>query len=280
MTSPADYYEHEYRGGNTILNYAQYFIDWKQNSAAARHQLNCHLNLRYGSGEKETLDLFVAPKSTHLLIFIHGGYWYSMDKDDYSCIAPEFIRAGISVAVLNYALCPLVTIPTIVDQCRQAIAWLYRHARDYGVSAEQLIITGHSAGGHLAAMMFATDWRAYAVPPDAIVGGVALSGLFFLDPFLLLGLNTDLNLNPEAVKVLSPAYLAPQINAPLIAAVGSLESNEFKRQTQSIKDAWSVNCVATVTLEACHHFNILDKFTDLNSAIWQIGKGMLDAKSP
>jgi arylformamidase len=275
MANLADFYEHEYRGGDSIPNYAQYFIDWKENSAAARQQLKCHLNLRYGSGEKETLDLFVAAKSTRLVIFIHGGYWYSMDKDDYSCVAPEFIKAGISVAVLNYALCPLVTIPTIVSQCRQAIAWLYWHARDYGVSAEQLIITGHSAGGHLAAMMFATDWQAYRVRPNAIVGGVTLSGLFLLDPFLLLGLNAELKLDPESVKALSPAYLAPQISTPLIAAVGSLESNEFKRQSQLIRDAWPVNCVATMILADCHHFNILDKFTDLNSAIWQIGKGML-----
>lgn len=275
MATRADFYEREYRGGDTIPNYEQYFIDWKENSTAARQQLNCHLNLEYGPGEKETLDLFVAPKSTRLLIFIHGGYWYSMDKDDYSCIAPEFIKAGISVAVLNYALCPQVTIPTIVVQCRQAIAWLYRYARDYSVSAERLIITGHSAGGHLAAMMFTTAWQAYAVPPNAIVGGVTLSGLFFLDPLLFLGLNTELKLTPESARALSPAYLAPQISAPLIAAVGDLESNEFKRQTQSIGEAWPANCLATVTLEKCHHFNILDSFTDLNSTIWQIGRRML-----
>src|SRR4051812_16629997 len=113
MDNLADYYEREYRGtSKPIPNYDQYFIDWLTQSAAARQQFPCYLDLPYGPGEKEKLDLFPAPNSTRLLIFLHGGYWYSMDKQDYSCIAPAFVNAGISVAVPNYALCPDVTMPT------------------------------------------------------------------------------------------------------------------------------------------------------------------------
>ena len=102
MDQRAEFYEREYRGGSAkIPNYMQYFDDWRDQSEAARQQLTCHLDLAYGHGEKETLDLFPAPNSQRLLIFIHGGYWHSMDKRDYSCIAPAFVKAGISVAVPN-----------------------------------------------------------------------------------------------------------------------------------------------------------------------------------
>ena len=275
MTNLADFYQKEYRGGGTIPDYDQYFVRWKENSEAARRQLTGNLNLRYGSSDKETLDLFPAPKSTHTVLFIHGGYWHSMDKDDYSYIASPFVNAGISVAVLNYALCPTVAMATIVDQCRRAVAWLYQHGRNYGVNSERLVITGHSAGGHLTAMMFATDWSAYNIPATAIAGGIALSGLFFLDPFLLISLNEQLKLDQASVTALSPAYLLPQISSPLMAVVGGLESNEFKRQTQSIAAAWPVNCPTAMVIENRHHFDILDELTGLGSPLWQRCAAML-----
>ena len=143
------------------------------------------------------------------------------------------------------------------------------------MNSERLVITGHSAGGHLTAMMFATDWSAYNIPATAIAGGIALSGLFFLDPFLLISLNEQLKLDQASVTALSPAYLLPHISSPLMAVVGGLESSEFKRQTQSIAAAWPVNCPTTMVIENRHHFNILDEFTDLESPLWQRCAAML-----
>lgn len=271
----SEFLESEYHARGTIPNYEQYFDDWKVDSAAARKELACHLDLAYGTSEKETLDLFPAPGSTRLLIFLHGGYWRSMDKADFDWIASPFVKAGISVAVPNYDLCPTVSMATIVEQCRRATAWLHQHAHEYSVRADHLLITGHSAGGHLTGMMFATDWSAYGMPKEAIAGGITLSGLFDLEPFPYLQMNSDLRLDAESAKALSPTLLPARVSAPLIAAVGALESSEFRRQNQTICDVWSQNCLAALVLDGNHHFNILKTFTDLNSPIWQSGKVML-----
>jgi len=274
----ADFYEREYRGGrDRIINYDQYFADWPVWAAETRQTCAYVPDLAYGAGAKETLDLFPAANSTRLLVFIHGGYWHSMDKHDYSWIARSFVAAGISVAVVNYALCPTVTMPTIVDQNRRAIAWLYHHAREHGAGFEKIIVTGHSAGGHLTGMMFATDWAKYGMPAEAIGGGVSLSGLFDLEPLLNLTMNDDyLKMNVPTARELSPIHYAPTVRAPLVVAVGQIESGEFHRQSQMICDAWPNICVGPLDLTDIHHFNILNLFTDLTSAIWQAAPHLLN----
>ncbi len=266
MNQPPDFYDREYNARARVPDHPTYFQRWAEQSAAARQA--CHLDQAYGEGDKETLDLFPAPGSKRLLVFLHGGYWRALDKSDFSWIAPPFVRSGISVAVINYALCPAVTIATITEQCRRAVAWLHHHASEYGAGDQQLIVTGHSAGGHLTAMMFATNWAEHDVPDAAIVGGVALSGLFDLEPLRYTQMNADLRLDEQSARSLSPANLQPQVSAPLIVAVGALESSEFHRQSRLIHDVWSQNCSRPMLLKDCHHFNILDVFTDPNGPIW------------
>src|SRR5579859_4817948 len=152
-----EFLDREYNTTIFVPDEDRYFAQWVARSASARAQPGGYIDVAYGVSEKETLDLFPAQNSKRLLVFIHGGFWRGSDKSHYAWLAPPLVEAGISVALLNYALCPAVTIGTIVEQCRRALVWLYQHAKDYGIGSEQIIVSGHSAGGHLAAMMFATD---------------------------------------------------------------------------------------------------------------------------
>ena len=249
------FYDREYDTSISVPDEGAVLQGFIDRSASARQQLGGQLDLAYGSGDKETLDLFGKQHSARMLVFIHGGFWRASDKADWSCLATPFVEAGYSVAMLNYGLCPTVTLDTIVEQCRRAISWLYQHARDYG--SDHMTIVGHSAGGHLAAMMFATDWAAYNMPNEAITDGVALSGLFDLAPLLHTRINADLRLDEDSAYASSPIHHAPRINAALFVVVGKRESSEFQRQSSIICAAWP-NCVGPVQITGCHHFSILN----------------------
>jgi arylformamidase len=265
------YYEQGYNTRVGVDNVPAIFEQWQIDSAKARTELNYHTELRYGTANRETIDLFPAEGSRKWIVFIHGGYWRVMTKEHFSFLAPPFVQAGYNVAMLEYDLCPAVTIHTITEQCRRGIAWLAEHAADYGSACDEIIVTGHSAGGHLTAMMFTTNWSLYGMAFDKITGGIAISGLFDLDPLSQTAMNSDLNLAPVDVQELSPIRLNPLVNLPLVITVGALESSEFHRQSHLIKGApnWENIASEPLILEGYHHFNILNPFMDMNHAMWQ-----------
>ena len=266
------YYDAGYNTRRGVDNEDEVFTRWQSDSAAARDTLKCHLGVAYGSANRETIDIFPADeKSSRWLVFIHGGYWRVTDTSWSSFIAVPFVKAGINVAMVEYDLTPNVTIGTIVEQCRRGIAWLYSNAAEYGNPCEELIISGHSAGGHLTAMMFATDWARYNMPASAIIGGVAISGLFDLDPISQTNINNDVRLTPEDIQAYSPTRLTPQVSAPLVLTVGGRESAEFHRQGEVLRGApeWASITTEQVDVIDHHHFNILNVFMDLNSDIWK-----------
>jgi arylformamidase len=194
--------ERDYNLRAAFPDHLQWFARWAEDSARARasHRLLC--DVRYGPGPKQTMDLFPAENARAALFFIHGGYWRALDKSDHSFIAPAFVDAGIGVAVVNYDLCPAVTIATIAEQCREAVDWLIQNGRRHGFAAQPLIVAGHSAGGHLAAMMFATDWSARQSQPEAgpIAGGISISGIFDLTPLVEVSFNADLRLDLDTAR--------------------------------------------------------------------------------
>lgn len=263
MNLDADFLEREYNPRVQIPAFAQYFARWKAEAQAARTALGGRLNLAYGSSPAETLDFFPAPgPAAPLLVFIHGGYWRALDKSDFSWIAPAYVAAGISVAVPNYGLAPATPLPEIVQQMRRACAWLHANAQTLGVSRRRLFCGGHSAGGHLTAMMLATDWPGFAcgLPRRLLAGAFSVSGVFDLVPLTHAEfLRKDMRLDEAGARALSPCCLRLRDAAPLLLALGALESAEFHRQSALIAAHWPGICAdPVIDVPGRDHLSVCD----------------------
>jgi len=263
---PAEWFDAQYNNRGRIPEHPAILREWDERSHHARASLACVLDLAYGSDTSERLDVFT-PKAAGapVLVYIHGGYWRALDKRDQSFVAPPFVAAGAMVVTPNYALCPGVTIEHIVLQIVRSLAWVWRHAGEHGGDPSRIVVAGHSAGGHLAAMMLACDWRAVApdLPADLVKGAVAVSGLFDLEPLRHAPfLSADIGLDAARARKLSPAAMpAPQ--GRLIAVVGGDESEEFLRQNALIAEAWGAGVVSVCEqVSGRHHMNVLHEFAD------------------
>lgn len=267
MTSPVPgidpFFERQYNARASIPEHPEIFARWAEESARVRASAECALDLRYGKGEKQTLDLFASRgRSRALLAYFHGGYWRSLDKSDFSFLAPALTAMDASVAVVNYDLAPQVSVGRIVEEARAAVVWLLEHGADYGAHPARLYIAGHSAGAHLAAMLFATAWGkdVPGLPPNVIKGGIAVSGIYDLAPLVETSMNADIRLSTESAREWSPAYLEPQVRAPLVLAVGGDESSEFRLQTELLAERWKDAVeVRQVPLPGCHHLNVIEQ---------------------
>lgn len=265
--------ERGYNNRAAVPDYQDWFDRWAAASAETRNRAPARLDLRYGSGPRQTLDVFPARAPRAALLFIHGGYWRSLDKSYHSFVADRFVERDVGVAVMNYDLCPHVGIARIVDQAREVVTWLSRHGAEHGLPAQRIVIAGHSAGGHLAAMMLATDWMALGVRPHAIRGAAAVSGVFDLEPLLLASMNADLRLDRASARAMSPTLLSPQLAVPLVLAAGADETSEFIRQTQLAWDAWP-SCrprwmSQPLYVPARHHFSVVNDLADASSDLFR-----------
>ncbi len=256
----------QYNNGLRVANVGAILSAWQARAADARATLRCRPDIAYGTAASETFDLFEPDRASSpapLLVFIHGGYWRSLSKADFSWIAPAYVARGIKVAVVDYGLCPSVPLETIVRQNLAAIAHLWLEAPRLGVARDAIVVSGHSAGGHLTAMMLAAQWpRADArLPVDPLRGGVAVSGLYDLEPIRHAPyLNADLQLTLDRVAPLSPLYMRPASRAALITAVGGDESDEFRRHNAEIGSAWSDVLREDVALPGENHFTACERF--------------------
>jgi arylformamidase len=269
----------EYNNRALVPDHPQYFARWAERSARARATMTCYLDREYGPAPGEKLDIFPARKGDgSVLMFIHGGYWRSLDKQDFSYLAPTWVDAGVSLVVVNYDLCPKVTIEEIVCQMLRASAWLYRHAEEYGMDEERLFVCGHSAGAHLTAMMMAALWPVFdpGLPRDLYKGGLAISGVYDLRPLIEVDfLSADLRLDEASALKVSPAFLPPATRAPVYTCVGGLESSEFKRQNTLLAQRWRSAVAADVPMPGRHHFSVIDELANPASALFAGAKRMM-----
>lgn len=223
-------------------------------------------DLSFGDSDAEVLDIYPAHNAdgpAPVLIFFHGGYWFSRHKDDFQFVPAGFAPAGAMVVIVNYALIPDVDLAELVRQCRAATAWTHKNAAKYGGDPERLFIAGHSAGGHVTAMMFATDWDQWGMPKSAIKGGFAISGLYDLEPIRLNYMNPTLGFTEETVRELSPINLKAEVTAPIVFAAGGAETPEFLRHNTLMSPLWGergIQCEEIIE-PGLNHFTVLEDFT-------------------
>jgi arylformamidase len=279
-----DWLDVQYNNRARIPEHPQIFERWARASAHAREGMDCHLDVRYGGGENETLDVFPSSlANAPVLVFIHGGWWRSLDKRDHSFLAPSLVGKGAMVVMPNYALCPgteaqPVSIETITLQMVRALAWVYRNAALYGADPRRIVLAGHSACGHLAAMLLSCDWKAVAddLPAQLVSRALGISGVYDLErirqtPFL----QADLRLTPESAIKLSPAGF-PKPVGEFYAAVGALESEEFLRQNGLIQQAWGKGTVPVCeAIPDTNHLNVLHDLADPEGRLQQMALQLL-----
>jgi arylformamidase len=217
-----------------VPEHLTYFARYERESAALRACWPGRLDLAYGPTARQAIDLFLPPaRAAPLLVFIHGGYWQSRDRKDFSFVAGPLLERGAAVALLGYDLAPQVRMDAIVTEVRAGLAWLYRHAPAHGCDPARLYVAGHSAGAHLAAMALATDWRATGLPSDLIKGVCTISGVFDLEPIRLCYLNEVVGLDEGEARRNSPLHQALHGRCPVIVGVGELETKAFHEQSRA-----------------------------------------------
>jgi len=264
-------YEVEYDIRARVPHHPQIFAAWAREAAAYRDEAaaerRAELGIAYGATARQTIDLFspAGGGAAPLALFIHGGYWRALEPGFFSHMARGLNGRGVAVAVAGYDLCPQVRIVDIIVEMRQACLYLWRR---FG---RRILACGHSAGGHLAACLLATEWKAVApdLPADLVPAAYAISGLFDLAPLVGIAMNQDLRLDAEEARRVSPLYWAAPAGRTLDAVVGALESPEFLRQSRSIADGWGKGGVVTryEAVPQTNHFTVIAALADPQSSM-------------
>jgi arylformamidase len=256
-----------------VPEHPAYFRSWAERSAAARERLDGHLDLAYGDHPKQVLDYFPAPENAApVLAFIHGGYWQALDKSDFSFPAPAWVERGVSFASINYPLAPEAGIPEILESCRAAVLWLWHNAYSLGADRARIFLAGHSAGGHLATLLLATDWTSFgALPADLVKGAASVSGVYDLEPIRLSYQNPVLKLDAGTARAMSPIHARPPQGRPLLLAVGGAETPEFLRQQDEFAAAWKAAgaAPAATVLEGLNHYAAVGCLAEPQSPVFQ-----------
>jgi arylformamidase len=255
-------YEVEYNNRARVPEHPALIEGWAREAAAYRAQ-HAPRRIAYGPGNRHIIDLFGSGEGP-VVVFIHGGYWQALDGSFFSHCARGLNAHGITVAVPSYDLCPAVGMADIIGQMRDASRELARPGRP-------LVMSGHSAGGHLAACMLATDWAAFdaSLPQRVVNAAYSISGLFDLEPLVETSINKALRLDATAAKATSPLFWQPPAGTVLDAVVGETESAEFHRQSRTIVDVWGAAGVVTRygAIADANHFTAIAPLADPDSAM-------------
>jgi len=269
--------DRQYTNRLYVPDFATYIDRWESLSRQTEKGYPVFKDIAYGKSPREQLDIYPSPgPSSKTLVFIHGGYWHKFDKADSQFIAKAFRMYGVTTVIINYPLAPAVSMDQIVRSCCEAIHWLYKNIPGYNGDPNQIYVAGHSAGGHLAAMLLATDWKQYNLAKDVIKGVCAISGIFNLVPIRLSYLNEVLSMDTATAIRNSPVQLSPETGCPLVIAVGGDETDEFLDQSHELYNSWKEIIPAEmVQIRGINHFSILETILDTSSKLHQVMRKLL-----
>ena len=261
-----------------FAHFPETIANWEAKSAAALASLNGKMNLAYGPGDANSLDLFIPSRQpAPLLLHIHGGLWIMCDKRETWFHAQNFNDKGMGFAGLNYSLAPAVPLSRIVEEVCEAVAFLYRNAAKLGIDPDAIYLSGHSAGGHLACMAALADWRGtYGLDANPVKAVLSISGIHDLEPLLYADfLRPLINLSPENMAHLSPARHSAPDGVKLVTAVGGMENSEYKRQTDLIANAWPTCFAQRIFMPERHHGTMVDALSEENSPLFLAALNMM-----
>jgi len=254
-------YEVEYNNRARIPEHPALFAGWARDAAAYRERRVPRV-IAYGAGARNKIDFFAGEGNGPIVVFIHGGYWQAFDASFFSHLAAGLNAHGIGVAIPSYDLCPDVTVEEIIRQMRNAVRELAR-------AGQPLVMSGHSAGGHLAACLLATDWPAIdpSLPQNLVMAAYSISGLFDLGPLVGTSINKALRLNAATARAASPLFSRAPAHGSLDAVVGEHESAEYFRQSRTIVEAWGATGLATrfATVPGANHITAIAPLSDPDS---------------
>ena len=250
--------------------------NWERKSEIARQEIDCILNIIYGSGENQKLDIFYCgDKDAPTLVYFHGGYWQRGSKSIYSFLAKPYTLLGVNVVIIGYDLCPKVSITRISEEAREAILFLWKKGEEFSLNPNHMVVMGHSAGGHITQMMMGTKWSdlEITVPNDLIKAGIPISPLSYLEPVRLTdALNAGIRMDEFEAENQSPMTRHPPLtNAPQLVAVGGLETTEFHRQAKMYVDAYNSyeRAIDFFEVRNVDHFDELNILEDPQSSFFK-----------
>ncbi len=263
------YLEQQYNNRLAVPDFQKYLDSWRQHSEDFRLlHTTAHLNLYYGPSARQVLDIFPLQNQRNIPVhvFTHGGYWQALDKNSFSFMAEAFNQNGECAVILNYDLCPSVTMPEIIRQVKRAIIWVKQNISAYGGDPERIQITGHSAGAHLLASLLTTEWSIVGLDNYPFQQLNGLSGLYDLQPLIPTSVNQALGLDTGNAFQCSPLFgglWKSDSDVKFNLLVGELESQEYKKQSTQLLDRWTGKLfIQSNEASQTHHFSILEHFLE------------------
>jgi arylformamidase len=273
MTEP-NWHELQYNPRTTVANASEIIPAWKIRAEQTRERFTFDADISYGPHPREVLDFYRAPEAKGIMIYIHGGYWRMLSKVETSWMADGFVEQGVSVALINYPLCPEISLGDIRGSIIRAFVHVYKNVLSDDERAN-IILAGHSAGGHLAALHLATDWTSRGLPENPIVGVIAISGIYDVAPLMQTSMNADIRITEESAPVLNLMASEIKSKAPIVFAVGGDEPSEFHRQAADQAKAWGSLHPKILSLADTNHFTVVDSLAKPDGELNKVALAML-----
>lgn len=281
--SPEEH-EYQYNPQISVPDFAVYRARREAPNQDALNGLKRIADLGYGPHRLDTVDIYPtrAAAAAPVHVFFHGGYWRAQDKSNFAFLAAPLVAAGVCTVVVNYPLCPEVTLDQVVASARESIAWTARHISEHGGDPEQITVSGHSAGAHLCAAALATDWTTYGLPSNVVKGAVLISGIFDPAPAVRTSVNAELNLTPEIIARNDFERLPTRVLCPTWIIAGGAEPWQFI--DQSFRYAHHLHRQGrdpgVIVSPGYHHFDILDQYLEANSDVMRSVMGVIRGGRP